>query len=494
MLPMLTRSGGGLALRFPSGALRGSGAVLAAALAEEGFLVGPGADARGTRGARGVESWKFEAFEQEGETAILVGPVFEGASLEEAANPLEGLESILAVARAFAALKAAGSLPRGIVSAGLLVGGSGAGAAAATGTAAGAAGTAAAAADRQVLVLPPTAASRALAARSPEERAASVARLASPRAKDAEADASFLLAQAVYRFAAGKGAFEREAADKGGIAAARRGSASLALAAPRLHPALAALVDAALDEPGAAALDAWVAALEAARAAGWERELSPAESAEAARRLAAAEADAARKSKREAFFRKRGGLLVGALVALVLGGFLAADLIQAQRDKPDFSGLPPLELTRRYYAAVDGLDLDSLEACGAKAAIKADRDVVMNLYVLTRTRTAYEGRNPLLPARQWIAAGKGNLKESEFLYGIVDLGIEEIDEGAAPSADARRYRATYSIWSLDRVDPPTGEPSEGRMEPREERRVDELSLARGKRGWRIVSIERIVLP
>jgi hypothetical protein len=456
-----------LALRFSAGALKGSGSALAAAMGEEGFLVRPGS---------GLETWKFEGLEREGEGALFFGPDFEGASLDDIEGLGDGMSALFAFAQAFETLASEGKLPRGIISSGLLVsgakGGGGAGA---------------------VLVLPPTAVEKALASRGSAARSAAIARLASPLAKGPRADASFLLAQAAYSFATGSGAFEREASDSGSLAAAKRYATSAALAAPRLDPALAALIDAALDDPNRVGLDAWIKALAAADASGWERELSPEEEARIALRRASVEAAAKKKRQRETFFRRRGALLVGVGVALAALGFAAADIIRAQRAKPDYSKLPPLEVVRHYYAAIDGLDIDSLEACGERAAIKADGDALANLVVLTRTRMAYEGKNPLLRANDWVAGGKGAIKDGEFLYGIVGLDISELGDNGADSGSVR-YRAKYSVWSLERTDAPSGDPLQARTEPVEEKRVDELALTHGKKGWKISSLERTRNP
>jgi hypothetical protein len=460
-----------LALLFPAGALKGAGAALAAAMNEGGFLVRP--DSAGAVGGGSVVAhWRFENLIQEGEGALLLGPDFAGRSIDEAEGVMEGMPLLLATARALAALVAEGALPRGIVSSGILVALPGAG-------------------EEAVLVLPPTAVARALSARGPDARSKAVARLASPLATGAEADASFLLAQAAYRYATGKNAFEREAAEPGSAAGSARYSAAAALAAPRLDPALASLVDLALADPNGVPLSSWVASLEAAAASGWEHELSAADEAESSRRRAAYEAVSLKKRARADFFRKRGGILIAIAVALAAIAFVAGDMIRAQRDKPDFSALPPLELVGRYYAAIEGLDLDSLEACGDKKALKADWNLVMNLSVVTKTRMAYEGRNPVLHAKDWIAAGEPALSETDFLYGIVGMSVV----GEAAPSPALKYRASYSFWSLDRKEDPSGDPSKSSSFPREEKRADELLLERAEKGgWRIVGLERKVLP
>ena len=456
-----------LAIRFPAAAVKGAGLALAAAMAEEGRLVSGEAST----------PWRFESIVQDEEGALLVGPdpvgladaVEEGAraeSLDEAKSLEAGLTRILSLARALTLLKGEGRLPRGIVSSAVLF---------------------AKGRDESILLLPPAATARALTASGVRSRSAAVARLSSPRSTGPEADASFLLALAAYRFATGKSAFERESGEPSGVAGPVPGSTTIALAAPRLHPGLAAIVDRALADPGSAPLSEWLECLETAREAGWTREIPPEEMSALARRREAAEAQARSRKRREDFFRRRGALVVGLAAVVVVLALIAGDMLRAQKDKPDFSGLSPRELVRRYYLAVDTIDLDSLEACGDKKAIKNDEDTLINLTVLTKTRTAYEGKSPVVRAESWVASGKPQLAPDAFLYGIDDLAITE---ESGYGGDRAVFKAEYSLWYLDK---PDSAPLDAASVPTESRRSDILTLERGKRGWRIVDLERKTL-
>ncbi len=433
-----------LALRFPAGALKGSGAALSAAMSEDGFLVSGGASS----------PWRFEAIVREGDEALLLGPDFEGHSLGESADPGAGLPRLLAVARALSLLRAGGLLPRDLRASGILV-----------------------SEERgEVLVLPPAAAAKAL----PLPSGRPSGRPSGDGAKAAEAEASSLLARAAYRIAVGK-----EPLDGGKI--------PMGIAAPRLHPGLASLVDAALSDPAGAGLEAWAAALEAAREAGWTHELPPGAEAEISRRRASLEAGELAARRRADFFRRRGGVLLAVAVAVAVIALIGTDMIRAQLGKPDYSWLTPRELVQRYYLAVDGLDLDSLEACGDKKAIKDDQSYIINLVVITKTRTAYEGKSPVVRAVDWLAAGKPALKAEDFLYGLAGLSISG-GESVPAGATSVSIEARYSFWSLDRKEDPSGEPSKSYSVPLENRRVDSLALERGKKGWRIVGLARKVLP
>ncbi|MDP3177582.1 MAG: hypothetical protein Q8M76_06735, partial [Spirochaetaceae bacterium] len=134
-------------------------------------------------------------------------------------------------------------------------------------------------------------------------------------------------------------------------------------------------------------------------------------------------------------------------------------------------------LVETYYAALGDLDIESLEACTEKTA-RDDSTYVINLSVITKTRLAYEGRNPLVQARDWLAGGAQALPDGAFLYGIVGLSMDE----ARPSADRASFVVDYSLWTMDR----SGEAAA----PEEIKRRDELTLVKGKKGWKIAAINR----
>jgi hypothetical protein len=449
-----------LALRFPAGALKGSGTILGSAMNEEGRLV-----VRAASGEVSTLPWRFEEALPDETGAFLLGPDFEGAGLDDANGLEEGMPLLLALARAFSFLKAEAALPRGLVSSGILISTNGEG--------------------TDVLVLPPTATAKALTASGAEIRSRAAARLTSPLSDGPEADASFLLAQAAYRYATGSGAYGDLAAEPGSVAIPSRRSLSASLAVPRLDSALAAVTDAALADPRRVGLDAWVSALESAQLADWVRELSPEVSAELERRSANARSEALARRKREEFWRKRGGIVAALGIAIIIVSFVVGDMVRAQNGKPDYSWLTARELVQRYYLALDGIDFESLEACCRGKAAKGDLDYVTNLTVITKTRTAYEGKSPVLRAVDWIAAGKPALSQSDFLYGMVGLVISEESGGGS---DRETFRAEYSFWSLDRPDSASPEAA---SVPVEQKRVDTLTLERGKKGgWKIVGLER----
>ena len=459
-----------LVLRFPSGSLKGAGSFLSQAMTEEGRLLHLSVPGEGD--AISSAPWRFENILQEEDAGFLLGPDFpDSRSLDEAKNLEEGMGLLLAFSQGLAALAADKALPRGIISSGLLLSRDGS----------------------QLLVLPPHVAAKALAAAGAPARAAAVARLTNPHADTAEADASFLIAQAAYFFATGQCAYGNAAAEAGSIAPARPSAIAAVLAAPLLDPDVGALIGKALSDPRKVGLAEWVGTLEKASVHGWSRVVSAEEAAEFERRRVSAESEAKAKKKRADFWRRRGGIVAAIAIAVAVIGLVGGDMLRAQRDKPNFSSLPASELVAHYYKAIDDIDLDSLEACGKNQASKADCDCLMNVMVLSKTRMAYEGKSPVVNAATWVSNGEPKLDSTAFLYGIAGLSIvKEESQGS----DSALYRATYSFWSMDHKEDASGDPDKTIASPLEEKRIDLITLERSPRwkGWRITKLDRQVLP
>jgi hypothetical protein len=433
----------GLAIRLPRQSFK-TGAI--ALRAQSGYILFPDR----------IEEWRVETFAESEEWILVSGPAFAGRSLDEAGSPEEGLSLLARSAAALGRLSALKLLPKGLLSAGILCGDG-----------------------EVVLVLPPEFVARSFASLDPERRDRAAAHLASPRAESAEDEASFLLAQAAYRFATGKPAFSRLGDDRGETHIARGGFLPVSLEAPRLEPALAGMIDRVLADPRGIGLGEWEGALAEARALGWFRSLPEAEAERLERSRRARVAAMARAGARAAFFRRRRGALIAAAIALGIAAAYVGSVLSAARSKPDYSGRPPREIVDLYYEAIDGLSTDSIEACGTKDAVRADYDMATNLFLISKMRMAYEGGNPLVRAEDWLARGRPELGPAPLLFGIAGLGIEELSLGR----DEAAYRAAYSLWSMERK----GEDSSA---PRESRRVDLLSLSRSAKGWKIVKIER----
>ncbi len=430
----IARSDDRLSLRIPASSWKASGRRAAAAMAEKGAIV--------MRGA--VRDWAVGDMREEGSWVLASGPAFQGLSLEEALasgyGKPEALKLLASLASALRLLSGLGRLPERIYEEGILF-----------------------APDGGLLILPMGLSASACSARNPD---AFLAFGGGP-----ESGASALMAAMLRRVCAqGK-----EEAPPG---------IALALLEPSLDHGLAALADRG-GKGAAASIDEYCAAFEAAQARGFFHSLSEAEASATALKLQSALVALKKKETRSRFFKRRGGLLTG--IAIGMAAILALGLLSLSSPGPDYSGLDAPELVAAYYGALDGLDMMGLEACVSGSAGKDDRNFVANLTVIRKMRQAYGDADLFVNAKDWLSRGSPPLGEGAVVYGISGLAIREAPGGTATESaaepDERGFEARYAIWSSYGAD-------EGYRVAQNER-IDTLSLRRGRRGWKIVRIERI---
>ncbi len=443
-------------IRIPVSQQRNSAQLMSRMMGDTGYLV---------KGDEVLE-WKVESSIDEDGATVLAGPAFSGLSLDLSIRACEtqgagkderarAEAAVLDLAGAFAALAQRGCLPREISSCGIMTGADG------------------------VLFLPPKIVQLAFAKLPPDERSESVAFLRSGKAQDADSEAVFLLAQIAYRLACGRSAFEAEA--KADIPAFTRGGfVPSAQVQPRLHPSLVSRIDASLSQPSGADLPAWVAALRDRAGDGWLGDVDPSKAAVAGKQRVESEERLRREKRRGDFLRKRGGILAAVGISIAILGVVIGSVVVDRGKRPDFSGLGPVALAETYYKAIDSLDGTVLEVTAERSASKADDSLVTNLTVLTKMRMAYERKSPYITATEWVSKGKPALDSGTMVFGITGLTLAPESVGE----DSAKLRADYTLWTMSAGREGVSPLPEGRITS------DELTLKKGKKGWKIVGIER----
>jgi hypothetical protein len=122
-----------------------------------------------------------------------------------------------------------------------------------------------------------------------------------------------------------------------------------------------------------------------------------------------------------------------------------------------------------------------MEACVTDGAGKGDIRVVVNLFVLGKTRQSYELRAApiVISAHKWQQDGEGPTDIP--LFGPADLRIEWL--GGNENDDEMHYRVNYSFWI------PAQDVDESQLSVSSPR-SDLLTLIRKKGNWRISEIKR----
>jgi hypothetical protein len=170
------------------------------------------------------------------------------------------------------------------------------------------------------------------------------------------------------------------------------------------------------------------------------------------------------------------GLLIAALV-LFLG---VRSFIKDQAERPTTLGMAPLEVVETYYGAFGNLDHETMSACVISKAGKGDIELVINLFVITRVRGAYEagGMNNFISAEDWLKAGSPETDKTVF--GVTDLRIRPLGE----SDGEVRMEASYTLWMPENFSQETDMATPV---------IDRLRLTFNKDRWRIAAIEREIL-
>ena len=182
------------------------------------------------------------------------------------------------------------------------------------------------------------------------------------------------------------------------------------------------------------------------------------------------------------FVIRNTAIIAGCVLALLIAVLSARSIVKSRADRPTTAGMDSAQVIHRYYGAFGELDHPLMEACVTNGAGKSDIDMVMNLFVITRVRQAYEmrGAPPLISAPEWQAEGAGPVGSPVF--GVTDVALERLS--GSEGADAIRYRAAYTLY-LPRQEAVTEE-----TEPEGARYIDELTLIKDRGNWRIAEINR----
>jgi hypothetical protein len=436
-------------IRVDGKRLRAVYARLEAIMREPGWIVSE------DKGVRRFAEWRIDRRMESDGGALFMGPSFDGAtiaSIAGAPSPSEEesasiLASVARVAAAMAALEASGRPLARFIPEAILVSGDG------------------------VLFLPTA--------------LADVAGGLSPGAAHLGPQASFaeFVKDTALRI---PGAALREdpasyaAAPKNRHSAEAARATRLSTVSPRLDGEIAVLADRGTGSPPSAKIPdmaEWDRTLEAARARGFLRPLGGTELARAEKKRDKTVKNAARAIGARDFMKRRS--LVLGIVAVLLGGsaiLFVPTFIQRAEGAMAIQALGPEELVRGYYAAIDSLDSDFVESAARKAASKPDADLVANISVFTKYRSAMEGKNARIRAEEWLAAGKPDQGDT-IVFGLTGLRI-------IPGGPATSFLAEYSLWVMESrgENLPYG--------PMELKRRDRVALERWGKGFRIASIER----
>lgn len=193
---------------------------------------------------------------------------------------------------------------------------------------------------------------------------------------------------------------------------------------------------------------------------------------------------------RKRYLRKNRTVLTIAAITLGALVLVAQSIIRDQASRPTTAGMTPLQVVQTYYGSFNTLDHQKMSACVRGKAGSMDIEAVMNLYVISKVRQAYERKNSVLSPEDWKA--QGSPVTDATIFGITDLTIQA-ETSPKPETEAL-FTVKYRLWhpaDTQATAEPSASPSAS-PPPVAETRVDRLQLKRDNHLWHIVLIDRRV--
>jgi len=190
------------------------------------------------------------------------------------------------------------------------------------------------------------------------------------------------------------------------------------------------------------------------------------------------------------FVKRNAALLLGSLAAVIII-VLSVNSVIKSRSALSTANMEPVQVIESYYNAFGKLDHPWMEACVINGAGKDDINMVMNLFIISKIRQAYEYslQSSIISANEWLEAGGGQVNFQVF--GVTDLRIAMSNE--------KQYWVEYTLWIPGEAgdEPETGQDDMTNrrtveyLPPQSLPRTDFVTLEQKKGNWRISEIRRV---
>jgi hypothetical protein len=197
------------------------------------------------------------------------------------------------------------------------------------------------------------------------------------------------------------------------------------------------------------------------------------------------------------FVKRNAAVLIGGFAALVAAVLIVNSVIKS-RSALSTAGMEPVQVIESYYNCFGKLDHSWMEACVIKSAGKDDINMVMNLFIISKLRQAYEYniRSSFISAEEWLESGGGQVAFQVF--GVTDLKVTGNREQVTGNSE-ELYRVDYTLWVPGEAendpasvqDAMTDKKSIEYLPPISFRRTDIVTLVQKKKNWRISEISRV---
>ena len=276
-----------------------------------------------------------------------------------------------------------------------------------------------------------------------------------PGRTDAE-NRSFALAVMVYRGLTGT--FPYSAEDEDELRNLMRVHVSMEawLRNPEVRPEISQQIAAVLrpNSPDVIDAESWTERLRRWRQESVFRTITDEERSEILARATVAEKRSGGSFRRREFWRKNWKRVVTVALVVALVGSVPGTIIRNRLQPRQTAGLPPAEVVRAFYAAINEFNHALMEDAVVDGAAREEIRMVTNLFVMSRMRMAVEMTSGFMDADEWRRSGSPPVPDGALPWGTALLELEPLRAGDNEAI----YRARYEMWMPGEPDAPVGPP------------------------------------
>ena len=197
-----------------------------------------------------------------------------------------------------------------------------------------------------------------------------------------------------------------------------------------------------------------------------------------------------KREKIRQFRKKHGSTTILTAAALVAIAFFVAPFIKRAAEPHVTEGLAPTEVIELFYTSHNSLNHEAMAECTTSSIGNSHINQVTTLFVIARIRQGVELKDVFTAAPEWIEAGKPELKDSNFVFGITELEISRTEE-------RNQFEASYIKWTTLPPDAEelTSETEQAQVtstgQVRASRVTERLQMTETDKGWKIDKIDLI---
>ena len=200
-------------------------------------------------------------------------------------------------------------------------------------------------------------------------------------------------------------------------------------------------------------------------------------------------------------FRRNAGTIAVCFAASALIAFFAAGAVRNARHRPSAVGLTSFEVAEAFYEAIHTQNVELVGTMSSGKVSKRYGDIVGGIYVVNKTRSAYDPKNGIVTPEAWFASlSEENAEARRDVYGITSFTLDGRkaslavrvpersekrtpvrSEGGAPLDDGAQTAHTAEYYTVH-TDGETGDFIV-------ERNRDTVRLTYKKNRWAVTEIE-----